>query len=39
MRYDRLRPYGFLIVIAFIYFGLLNIIIAPIQIFIDILLG
>jgi Zn-dependent protease len=38
-RYDRLRPFGFLIVVAFIYLGLLNIIIAPIQIFIDVLLG
>jgi Zn-dependent protease len=38
-RYDRLRPFGFFIVLALIYLGFLNLIIVPIQIFIDIMLG
>lgn len=33
-KYDRLRPYGFLIVIGLIYLGVLSLIIRPIQIFI-----
>jgi Zn-dependent protease len=33
-KYDRLRPYGFLIVMALIYLGLLRIIVRPIEIFI-----
>lgn len=33
-KYDRLRPYGFLLVLALIYLGLLRIIIRPIEIFI-----
>ncbi|MEW5900720.1 MAG: site-2 protease family protein, partial [Acidobacteriota bacterium] len=33
-QYDRLRPYGFLIVVALIYLGLLRLIIRPIEIFI-----
>jgi Zn-dependent protease len=32
--YDRIRPYGFLIVMGLIYLGLLQIIIRPIEIFI-----
>jgi Zn-dependent protease len=30
-KFDRIRPYGFIIVLALIYLGLLNIIIWPIQ--------
>ncbi len=30
-KYDRIRPYGFIIVLALIYLGLLNVIIWPIQ--------
>ncbi len=30
-KYDRIRPFGFIIVLALIYMGLLNIIIQPIQ--------
>lgn len=33
-KYDRIRPFGFLIVIGLIYLGLLNLIIQPIQIII-----
>jgi Zn-dependent protease len=33
-RYDRLRPYGFIIVVGLIYLGLLQIIIRPIEIII-----
>ncbi len=33
-KYDRLRPYGFLIVLALIYLGLLQVIIRPIEILI-----
>ncbi len=33
-KYDRIRPYGFIIVLALIYLGLLRIIIRPIEIFI-----
>ncbi len=33
-RYDRLRPYGFIIVLALIYMGLLQVIIRPIELFI-----
>jgi len=33
-RYDRLRPYGFIIVLALIYMGLLRVIIRPIELFI-----
>ncbi len=33
-KFDRLRPYGFLIVLGLIYLGVLNLIIRPIQIFI-----
>jgi Zn-dependent protease len=33
-KYDRIRPYGFLIVLGLIYLGVLNVIIRPIQIFI-----
>jgi len=33
-RYDRLRPFGFIIVLALIYMGLLQVIIRPIEIFI-----
>lgn len=32
--YDRLRPYGFIIVVALIYLGLLQVIIRPIELFI-----
>jgi Zn-dependent protease len=39
VRYDRIRPFGFLLVIMLIYLGVLNIVIAPIQVVIDILLG
>jgi len=39
LRYDRIRPFGFLLVIILIYLGVLNIVIAPIQVVIDILLG
>jgi Zn-dependent protease len=34
-RYDRLRPYGFFIVLILIYAGALNIIIGPIKNFVD----
>ncbi len=34
VKYDRIRPFGFLIVLALIYMGLLDIIIRPIQIII-----
>jgi len=33
-KYDRLRPYGFLIVLGLIYLGVLSIIIRPIEIII-----
>lgn len=33
-QYDRLRPFGFLIILALIYLGVLNIIIRPVQILI-----
>jgi Zn-dependent protease len=33
-KYDRLRPYGFLIVMGLIYLGLLRIIVRPIEILI-----
>jgi len=36
---DRLRPFGFIIVLALIYLGLLQLIILPIRIFIDIILS
>jgi Zn-dependent protease len=39
IKYDRIRPYGFLLVIGIIYMGVLNFIIVPIQLFIDLLLG
>jgi Zn-dependent protease len=39
MKYDRIRPFGFLIVIGLVYLGLLNLILIPIQLFIDVLLG
>lgn len=32
--YDRIRPYGFIIVIILVYLGVLNIIVAPIETFI-----
>jgi len=32
--YDKIRPFGFIIIIALIYLGLLNVILRPIQIFI-----
>lgn len=34
-KYDRIRPFGFIIILALIYLGFLNIIIWPIQIFIN----
>lgn len=33
-KYDRIRPFGFIIILALIYMGFLHIIIRPIQIFI-----
>jgi hypothetical protein len=33
-RYDRIRPFGFLIVLILIYLGFLDIIIRPLQLFI-----
>jgi len=39
IKYDRIRPYGFLLVLGIIYMGVLNLIIVPIQLFIDLLLG
>jgi hypothetical protein len=33
-KYERLRPYGFLIVMGLIYLGLLQIIVRPIEILI-----
>ncbi len=33
-QYDRLRPFGFIIVLGLIYLGVLNMIIRPVQIFI-----
>jgi Zn-dependent protease len=33
-RYDRIRPYGFIIVLALIYMGLLQVIIRPIELII-----
>ncbi len=33
-RYDRIRPFGFIIVLALIYMGLLQVIIRPIELFI-----
>jgi Zn-dependent protease len=38
-KYDRLRPFGFILVLGIIYLGFLNMIIIPVQIFIDLLLG
>ena len=37
-KYDRLRPYGFLIVVALIYLGVLNWIIIMINVFVSLLL-
>ena len=34
LKYERLRPFGFLIILALIYLGLLQIIIRPIEFFI-----
>lgn len=33
-KYERIRPFGFIIILALIYFGLLNIIIKPIELLI-----
>lgn len=33
-KYDRIRPFGFIIILALIYLGLLHVIIRPIQLFI-----
>ncbi len=33
-RYDRIRPFGFIIVLVLIYLGFLDIIIRPLQLFI-----
>ena len=33
-KYDRIRPFGFIIVLALIYMGLLQVIIRPIELFI-----
>jgi Zn-dependent protease len=33
-KYERIRPFGFIIVLALIYLGLLNIIIRPIELLI-----
>ena len=38
-RYERLRPYGFFLVIALVMMGVLTMIVAPIEIFIDVILG
>jgi Zn-dependent protease len=38
-RYDRIRPFGFIIVLMLIYMGLLEIIIWPVKLFIVITLG
>lgn len=38
-RYERLRPYGFFIVMALVLMGVLSMIVAPIEIFIDVILG
>ena len=38
-RYDRIRPFGFLIVLAIIYLGVLSWLIIPIELFIDLILG
>jgi Zn-dependent protease len=38
-RYNRLRPFGFLIVLMLIYLGLLEIIMWPVKLFIVITLG
>jgi Zn-dependent protease len=38
-RYERLRPYGFFIVMALVLMGVLTMIVAPIEIFIDVILG
>jgi Zn-dependent protease len=38
-RYDKLRPYGFFLVMALIMMGVLTMIVAPIEIFIDVILG
>jgi Zn-dependent protease len=37
-KYDRLRPYGFLIVVALIYLGVLDMIIFMINVFVSLLL-
>jgi Zn-dependent protease len=38
-RYERLRPYGFFLVMALVMMGVLTMIVAPIEIFIDVILG
>jgi Zn-dependent protease len=38
-RYERLRPYGLLLVMALVLMGVLTMIVAPIEIFIDVILG
>lgn len=38
-RYERLRPYGFFIVMALVLMGGLTMVVAPIEIFIDVILG
>jgi Zn-dependent protease len=37
-RYDKLRPYGFFIVLILLYFNVLNIIILPFNVLISLLL-
>lgn len=38
-RYERIRPYGFFLVMALVLMGVLSMIVAPIEIFIDVILG
>ena len=38
-RYDRIRPFGFIIVLLLIYMGLLEILMWPVKLMIVILLG
>jgi Zn-dependent protease len=37
-RYDRIRPFGFIIVIILIYLGLLNVILRPIELLIKVII-
>jgi Zn-dependent protease len=37
-KYDRIRPYGFIIVIALVYIGVLDVIVRPIQLLINMLI-